>query len=202
MAGRPKMSAAQRSLMLQQQSASVLSQANALLVKEAMRVHGEIAVNLCHGALIAQGLITDQNIVVPNTHLVVAARAPAPPPSEVIWNDGMGKSWSDCTVKFIRLFLEAVDPVGMSEATLRKLGKRHAKEPNKLHVLQFFEMVFGLDASALVGEWTSWNSLVAFGRQRWEQYGQRSRHVVIPVEYGENGIYNFREADKNFFLTN
>ena len=199
-----KMTAQQRSTMLQQMSTNTLVKANELLVKEAMRLHGEVAVSLCVRALSAQGIITDRSTIAlapprPSSigDLPALQNEPASNPS---WRDGLGATWAQCQVRLLCQALCAVDEIAMFGANLKKLGRKHAREPNKGAILTLWEFVFRLDKDAATGEWSEFEAMVMFLVLRYAENGYRARFVALPIDYLIDGVYGLLEKDLKTFL--
>ena len=198
-----KMTAQQRSTMLQHMSTNTLVKANELLVKEAMRLHGEVVVSLCVRALSAQGIITDRSTIAPAPprpssigDLPALQNEPASNPS---WRDGLGATWAQCQVRLLCQALCAVDEIAMSDANLKKLGRKHAREPNKGAILTLWEFVFRLDKDAATGEWSEFEAMVMFLVLRYAENGYRARFVALPIDYLIDGVYGLLERELKTF---
>lgn len=147
-----KLTPAERAATKVLQANSIIVQADALIVKEAIKVHGEAAISACKRALIQLGFIDGITNKIMKAAASLTPTKPKPfqpaledKEDEQSWRKGLGSTWESSTVVMLREAMEAVDPVAMSEANLRKLGRRHAKEPAKAQLLLHFEFIFGLD---------------------------------------------------------
>lgn len=116
--------AEERSAQLQQQSTATLVKADALLVKEVLRVHEAPAVAASRRALTRLGFIDGKGTVAPPAMALVEERAKRPQLANGArkWNDGFGKCWSQSRASNLRELLATVDTAALSEPRVRELG--------------------------------------------------------------------------------
>ena len=88
----------------------------------------------------------------------------------------------------------------MSDANLKKLGRKHAREPNNGAILTLWEFVFRLDKDAATGEWPEFEAMVMFLHLRYVENGYRARFVALPIDYLIDGVYGLLEQDLKTFL--
>ena len=185
--------------MLQRQSNQTLMKADLLLVKEVMRIHGDTPIRACKKMLVQMGFIdpVTNEIVAPAPSLLkpqVTSQAQKSSDAQP-WDEGMGSTWSASSVKFLRTRMALVDPVAMSEANVRKLGKKHAKEPPKPPLLEHFEFYFGLDVNGTTGEYENEYELTKFLTERYEQHGERAALTPMPIDFGASGAWSVKQVE-------
>jgi hypothetical protein len=203
-----KLTPAERAAAKVLQANSIVVQADALLVKEAMKLHGEGAISACKRALVQLGFIDGitNAIVKPAASLTPTKPKPSQPAikdqeDERSWRNGLGSTWENSSVVRLREAMEAVDPVSMSEANLRKLGRRHAKEPAKAQVLLHFEFIFGLDPASLIPEFTSKQEFLEYLRRLYSRHGRRAAEAPMPVTFSKDGVYAITHESQNWHIT-
>lgn len=192
-----KLTPQQRSAQLAQQSHEKMLKADKLIVAEAMRVHGGPAISAAKQNFQQLGFIDSSgNIVKPSGPAVpyTSAKASqllqlAATPANVEWDHGIGQSWGESDLKKLREMMSAVDSVALSEANIRRLGKKHAREPPRAPLLQHFEFFFALDPNSQVPEFDTWGELVSFLKSRYVAHGERALMGPMPVDFATSGVY-------------
>lgn len=197
-----KLTAEERSAQLQQQSAVTPVKSDALLVKEVLRVHGGPAVAASKRALTQLGFIDEKGTVVPPAKALVAARAKAPQLANEAhkWNDGFDKCWSQSRVSNLRELFSVIDPVALSELNVRKLGKKHAKEPPKVAMCGLFTFVFNLDYDGQVPDFASHDAMVMYLKKRYIDAGERAHSSPLPLDYSSAGVFSITHAEGSWWV--
>lgn len=206
-----KLSFDERSQLLARKAQEAQNKADRLLVLECFRVHGHAAVAAAKVQLASLGFIDARS----NTVNRSAAAAQMPYQAEMQqqqqqkkqlaiknsahrddqWKVGLGASWLATEVRRIRELLEAVDGIALSEANVKKLGRKHAKEPPREPLLKLFEFLFGVDPGSQVPVSSSEAELVSYLKGRYVALGRRGRQFSLPIDFDKVGVYSCRHEE-------
>ena len=199
-----KTSPQERSAAQTRQAAAILVKADTTLVKEAMKLHGQPAVAECKRVLIQQGFVLADGSIAPAAPVLTPAKVPMPSlldgPATDAWKVGLADKWHQCSTTRLRALMCKVDPIGMGEANMRTLGKKHAKEPPKGIVLEHFEHVFLIDVTANVPRARCEDDLVECLRAPYVQHGRRALQNPVPIDFETNGSYKVKHESGAWML--
>lgn len=100
----------------------------------------------------------------------------------------------------LRTFMRKVDAVAMSDANVRLLGKRHAKEPQKALVLLHWEFFFMEDVGYELPHFDSEEDVVRYLKSKYTAAGERASCAPMPLNFKENGVYKVLHDDGHWNL--
>lgn len=196
-----KLSAEQRSAKKTQQAAQIALQADLIVVRECMKIHGEVAISACKRSMVQLGFLDGTtNKVIPASepvkrpHSEATAALKNEPHSEE-WKHGMNSTWDSCSVTRLRTLMSMVDPVALSEANIRLLGKRHAKEPQKGMVLLHWEFFFMEDVGYELPSFECERAIVDYLKSKYISAGERASYKPMPLNFKEDGVYKLFHED-------
>lgn len=95
-----------------------------------------------------------------------------------------------------------MSPTICSEANLRRLGKKHAKEPPKSALLELYEHMFGVDPSSALPHFEDQTALTNFLGGRFASMGERDQYMSFPLDWIRNGVYVLEQKADGTWLAN
>lgn len=196
------MTAEERSALLQQQSAATLLKSDTILIKEVLRKHGGPAVAACKRALVQLGFVDSAGVIAAPAKNLVPPRPSALAIADDAhkWDEGFGSTWGGSKVKPIIEIMARVDPVALSENNIRRLGKKHSRDPPRAAIFQLFTFVFNLDYDSKIPAFGSHDAMAQYLQVRYCDNGERALSSPLPIDYPSAGVYALDHRGGAWFI--
>jgi hypothetical protein len=104
-------------------------------------------------------------------------------------------TWNKMPPKHMVTILHLTDPLAFNQRVLRNMCSKGQKVPPKEKLLELLEFATNIDPGSDIGDLRSIGEIATIVRGKNLILGKRAKELVVPVDWQEYGVYQFRVED-------